>query len=74
MLSQIRTAKTQAQKNMKHPVSHLNITCQPQLTNVIPLLIEDLERAGSIEAYNVISQKQEAVFELEIVLGESEKP
>jgi len=69
ILSQIRTAKTQAQKNMKHPVSSLTITCTPQVEPVMALIKEDLERAGSIEVYTVKSNVQEIPFELCITLG-----
>ncbi|MBG91412.1 MAG: valine--tRNA ligase [Actinobacteria bacterium] len=51
MLSQIRGAKSQAQTSMKHPVQQLNIGCDSSTKTAIELILEDLYRAGSIDAH-----------------------
>jgi valyl-tRNA synthetase len=51
ILSEIRAAKTQAQKSMKHPVTSLTISGPESfiaLIDMYPDILEDLKRAGSV--------------------------
>ena len=53
LLSEIRGAKTTAQKNMKHPVKELKITCSKEDHDRTQLILEDLYRAGSIQHHAI---------------------
>ena len=67
LLTQIRGAKTKAQKNMKHPVKKLMISCQVQEEARVALVLEDIYRAGSIETHELSVQDRELACEVILV-------
>ena len=69
LLTEIRGAKTQAQKNMKHPVQNLTLRTNKEDNDRIESIIGDLINAGSIENYSVTIEDQKEEIETEVVLA-----
>ncbi len=68
VLTEIRGAKSQAQKNMKHPVECLKIECDQNFKDKFDLIQQDVQRAGSVEAEEITLSQKESI-ELSVVLG-----
>ncbi|RAP26476.1 valine--tRNA ligase [Candidatus Marinamargulisbacteria bacterium SCGC AG-343-D04] len=70
VLSDIRAAKTQAQKNMKFPVSQLTIECSESVSESLKKVQSDLERAGSIEEFVIKTSESQDVLLANVVLAD----
>ena len=55
VLSEVRAAKTTAQKNMKHPVEKLALHCDESTKAAFNVLKEDLYRACTIQSHEIES-------------------
>jgi len=61
ILSEVRGAKTQAQKGMKHPVETLEVILPKAELTVFKTIEEDCIRAGSIETLNAVSGSERKI-------------
>ncbi len=62
ILSQIRAAKTDSQKSLKHPVIKLTIEAPQEILAQIELIKDDLIAAGVIETYHTIPAADIKIF------------
>lgn len=61
ILSEVRGAKTQAQKGMKHPVEKLEVVLPEAELTVFQTISDDCIRAGSIEALSAVSGSERSI-------------
>lgn len=71
IMSGVRGAKTQAQKNMKHPVSVLVLDCSEQTRCKLETILGDIRLAGSIETITFGNRDDHDVVVAGVTLGES---
>ncbi|MFT5170280.1 MAG: valyl-tRNA synthetase [Candidatus Marinamargulisbacteria bacterium] len=73
IMSKIRGKKTEQQKNMKFPVSQLDITCRKDVREKIELILDDVLLTGNVQAYELIEMAQpEPEMTINVVLAETE--
>jgi valyl-tRNA synthetase len=68
--SSVRGAKTQAQKNMKHPVTTLTLNCSEQTRCKLETVLGDILLAGSIEHVVYTTREDNTIVVESVVLGE----
>ena len=61
ILSEVRGAKTQAQKGMKHPVEKLEVALPEAELAVFKTIEDDCIRAGSVETLNAVSGSERQI-------------
>ncbi|RAP34299.1 valine--tRNA ligase [Candidatus Marinamargulisbacteria bacterium SCGC AAA071-K20] len=69
VLTEIRGAKTQAQKNMKHPVQKLDVAATKEDAERIEIVMGDLINAGSVEDYSVTIKDSQELIETTVLLA-----
>jgi valyl-tRNA synthetase len=68
ILSDIRSEKSKAQKNMKHPVKKVQVLCQSELRNEIEQCKADIMRAGSVEQFD--SLEHDGALQIKVELSD----
>jgi valyl-tRNA synthetase len=72
ILSELRGAKTKAQKSMKHPISQLELSCPEsvsQFLDMYPEILDDIKRAGVVETIIVSDDTSDEKLKVEVSLG-----
>lgn len=70
IMSAVRGAKTQAQKNMKHPVNRVVIACSSETRCQLETVIGDIKLAGSIAMFEFITREGKDIVVETVELGE----
>lgn len=61
VMTEIRSAKTNAQKNMKHPVAKLELNCRAEVKRELELVLDDIVRAGSVEDVQLVETENDSI-------------